>query len=157
MNGRKDNAMPTTNATSIASQAIASASLLRYEIEQRRQIREHLRSTGQGADLKDHDAETRTLHAACASAYLDASRWARDAGLTRRARYLAQRYANGPHAERIWLGLGSWLFAKRPAGALDQLRVARDAGSNAQVLFSYDSIADSPALLEALIAGQPGV
>ncbi|MFP8882156.1 MAG: family 10 glycosylhydrolase [Myxococcota bacterium] len=71
-------------------------------------------------------------------------------------RYLAQRYSNGPHAERIWLGLGSWLFAKRPAGALGQLRVAREAGSTAQVLFSYDSIADSPALLEALVAGLPG-
>ncbi len=68
-------------------------------------------------------------------------------------RYLAQRYANGPHAERIWLGIGSWLYAKRPAGALDQIRVAREAGSKAQVLFSYDSIADSPALLEALGTG----
>jgi uncharacterized lipoprotein YddW (UPF0748 family) len=68
-------------------------------------------------------------------------------------RYLAQRYSSGPHAERLWLGLGSWLYAKRPAGALDQLRVAREAGSRAQVLFSYDSIADSPALLEALVDG----
>jgi uncharacterized lipoprotein YddW (UPF0748 family) len=66
-------------------------------------------------------------------------------------RYLAERYSNGPHAERIWLGLGSWLYAKRPAGALDQLEVARAAGSNAQVLFSYDSIAASPALLDALV------
>lgn len=71
-------------------------------------------------------------------------------------RYLAQRYSSGPHAERIWLGLGSWLFAKRPTGALDQIRVGREAGSTAQVLFSYDSIADSPALLEALVAGLTG-
>lgn len=68
-------------------------------------------------------------------------------------RYLAQRYSNGPLADRIWLGIGSWLFAKQPDGALDQLRVAREAGSTARVLFSYDSIADSPALLEALVAG----
>jgi len=68
-------------------------------------------------------------------------------------RYLAQRYSNGPYADRIWLGLGSWLYASRPAGAVDQFRVAREAGSRALVLFSYDSIADAPELLDALVVG----
>jgi hypothetical protein len=67
-------------------------------------------------------------------------------------RYMVEGFASGPLADRIWVGQGSWLFAKRPAGALDQLRVARKAGTHAEVLFSYDSIADAPELRESLLA-----
>jgi uncharacterized lipoprotein YddW (UPF0748 family) len=67
-------------------------------------------------------------------------------------RYMVEGFASGPLADRIWVGQGTWLFAKRPSGALDQLRVARDAGVHAEVLFSYDSIADAPKLRDALIA-----
>jgi uncharacterized lipoprotein YddW (UPF0748 family) len=71
-------------------------------------------------------------------------------------RYMAEGFASGPHADRIWLGQGTWLFNKRPAGALDQLRVARTAGTAGEVLFSYDSIADTPALRDALLVDVPG-
>jgi uncharacterized lipoprotein YddW (UPF0748 family) len=71
-------------------------------------------------------------------------------------RYMAEGFASGAHADRIWLGHGTWLFDKRPAGALDQLRVARAAGTAGEVLFSYDSIADTPALRDALFVEGPG-
>jgi uncharacterized lipoprotein YddW (UPF0748 family) len=72
-------------------------------------------------------------------------------------RYMVEDFASGSHADRIWVGQGTWLFANRPAGALDQLRVARAAGTAGEVLFSYDSIADAPALRDALFVDEPGV
>jgi uncharacterized lipoprotein YddW (UPF0748 family) len=65
-------------------------------------------------------------------------------------RYQVDWFANGADAERVWAGVGVWLFARRPERALGQLAIARDAGAVAEVLFSYDAIADAPALLEAL-------
>jgi hypothetical protein len=50
------------------------------------------------------------------------------------------------------MGLGTWLFAKEPARAVRQLELIRNAGVGAESLFSYDSIVDNPALLEALVA-----
>jgi uncharacterized lipoprotein YddW (UPF0748 family) len=72
-------------------------------------------------------------------------------------RYMAEGFASGPRSDRIWIGHGTWLFAKRPEGALEQLEMARSAGARGEVLFSYDSIADSPALRDALLAhfGEP--
>jgi hypothetical protein len=72
-------------------------------------------------------------------------------------RYMVEGFASGSHADRIWVGQGTWLFANRPVGALDQLRVARAAGTAGEVLFSYDSIADAPALRDALFVDEPGV
>jgi len=72
-------------------------------------------------------------------------------------RYQAEHFAGRPHGERILGGLGVWLFASAPERALRQIRIARDAGMPADVLFSYDSIVDSPALLAALAeAAQTG-
>jgi uncharacterized lipoprotein YddW (UPF0748 family) len=68
-------------------------------------------------------------------------------------RYMAESFAGMPQGERIWPGLGSWLFAGKPQRALDQLRIVRDAGNGGVALFSWDSIADAPALREALVAG----
>ena len=31
-------------------------------------------------------------------------------------RYMAESFASGPLADRIWVGQGTWLFADRPAG-----------------------------------------
>jgi uncharacterized lipoprotein YddW (UPF0748 family) len=67
-------------------------------------------------------------------------------------RYMVDGFASGPRSDRIWIGHGTWLFAKRPEGALEQLEVARSAGARGEVLFSYDSIAESPALRDALLA-----
>jgi uncharacterized lipoprotein YddW (UPF0748 family) len=67
-------------------------------------------------------------------------------------RYMVDGFASGPRSDRIWIGHGTWLFAKRPEGALEQLEVARSAGARGEVLFSYDSIAEAPALRDALLA-----
>jgi uncharacterized lipoprotein YddW (UPF0748 family) len=63
-------------------------------------------------------------------------------------RYQAERFARLP--EPVWVGLGSWLFAESPSRAVEQVRIVRDAGARADSLFSWDSIADHPALREAL-------
>jgi uncharacterized lipoprotein YddW (UPF0748 family) len=65
-------------------------------------------------------------------------------------RYQLEHFARSPHADRIWSGLGAWLFAKNPERALGQLAISRHAGSAAEVLFSYDSIVETPSLLLAL-------
>lgn len=77
-------------------------------------------------------------------------------------RYQAERFASARETDRIWAGLGTWLFASRPEGALVQLAIARRAGLRHHAFFSYDSMADATAdgespLLERLVAadGQP--
>jgi len=65
-------------------------------------------------------------------------------------RYMVEGFASGPRSDRIWVGQGTWLFAKNPERALAQLDLLDAVGARAQVLFSYDSIADSPALRDAL-------
>ena len=67
-------------------------------------------------------------------------------------RYQAAAFAGSPHGERIWIGLGSWLFAEKPDGALRQIEIARQAGARADALFSWDSIADAPELRAKLAA-----
>jgi uncharacterized lipoprotein YddW (UPF0748 family) len=59
----------------------------------------------------------------------------------------------GLDADRLWAGLGSWLFASDPARAVAQLHRARESGLAGVALFSWDAIADSPALRDALAAG----
>jgi uncharacterized lipoprotein YddW (UPF0748 family) len=50
----------------------------------------------------------------------------------------------------LWVGLGSWLFADDPQGAVEQLaRVAAEPALGS-ALFSWDSIREAPALREAL-------
>ncbi len=65
-------------------------------------------------------------------------------------RYHAQAFAGSPLADRIWVGLGTWLFASEPAQALEQLRSVHAAGARDDALFSYDAIAEAPALEQAL-------
>ena len=69
--------------------------------------------------------------------------------------YQVRSLAAGPAADRIWMGVGVWLFAGRPERATAQLDVVRDAGSAGAVLFSYDAIADEPGLFEALRKDRP--
>ena len=66
-------------------------------------------------------------------------------------RYQAELFAGVPLAPRIWVGIGAWLFAERPAGALEQVRLARQVGAAGDALFSWDSLVDAPALREALV------
>ena len=50
----------------------------------------------------------------------------------------------------LMVGLGSWLFAKSPAGAVGQLRVAAEAPRVGEAFFSWDAMRETPALLNAL-------
>jgi len=68
-------------------------------------------------------------------------------------RYQAEDFAGLRIADRIWLGLGTWLFAGEPQRALAQIQLVHDAGLVDVALFSYDSIASEPALHDALRAG----
>jgi uncharacterized lipoprotein YddW (UPF0748 family) len=67
-------------------------------------------------------------------------------------RYQADAFAHSAQGDRTWLGIGVWLFSKRPEGAVDQLRTARELGAAGDVLFSWDAIADAPLLRDALAA-----
>jgi len=67
-------------------------------------------------------------------------------------RYHAESFAGLPTGNRIWVGLGTWLFAQRPERALEQIRIVRAAGAAGDSLFSYDAIADAPDLRAALVA-----
>ncbi len=71
-------------------------------------------------------------------------------------RYQAEHFANLALGSRIWLGLGSWLFAKDPERARAQIRIAREAGTAGEALFSWDSIVSAPALRAALIEQAQG-
>jgi len=61
------------------------------------------------------------------------------------------RAYHGIASDRIWVGLGSWLFAEAPDRAANQLRRAHSAGLAGVSLFSHDALAEHPALLQALI------
>jgi uncharacterized lipoprotein YddW (UPF0748 family) len=70
--------------------------------------------------------------------------------------YQVAEYACIAEAPRIWVGLGSWLFAGDPARALAQARRIASHPPLGVAYFSWDSIAEAPALRDAL-AGAAGV
>jgi uncharacterized lipoprotein YddW (UPF0748 family) len=65
-------------------------------------------------------------------------------------RYLAHQLRGGIEGERIWIGLGAWLFVNDIERARTQIAVARRAAPAGIVLFSYDALADKPGALDAL-------
>ncbi len=67
-----------------------------------------------------------------------------------RLRYGVESYAGLARTRNIWVGLGSWLFSQRPAEAVWQLRQVGRERALGSALFSWDSIADTPALRQAL-------
>jgi uncharacterized lipoprotein YddW (UPF0748 family) len=67
-------------------------------------------------------------------------------------RYQSQAFAGSPLADRIWVGLGTWIFANEPARALAQIRILREAGVTSDAFFSYDAIVETPGFAEALAA-----
>jgi uncharacterized lipoprotein YddW (UPF0748 family) len=67
-------------------------------------------------------------------------------------RYQAEDFAHQPQGARVWMGLGTWLFASRPERAVGQVRIAAASGATGDALFSWDAIADAPALRDALAA-----
>jgi len=70
-------------------------------------------------------------------------------------RYQARGLTRGVGGERVWLGLGSWLFASEPARALEQMRIAESTAPPGIALFSYDALTEAPALRTALDADAP--
>ena len=70
-------------------------------------------------------------------------------------RYQLETFAGWAQADRIWPGLGVWLFDANPPRAIAQLALLRQAGFSGELLFSDDAISESEALLEALAATVP--
>ena len=66
-------------------------------------------------------------------------------------RYQVEHFAGLAQGEKIWPGLGIWLFSSDPQRALEQLRIVRESGVSGEALFSYDSIMAAPALFESLV------
>ena len=64
--------------------------------------------------------------------------------------YVSAGLRGGVGGERVWLGLGSWLFAKQPAGVQTQIDIALRSRPAGVVLFSYDALADQSELLRSL-------
>ncbi len=65
--------------------------------------------------------------------------------------YLGHELTGGVGGDRVWLGLGSWLFAATPERAREQLAMARSLEPAGVSLFSYDALREAPALREALV------
>ncbi len=67
-------------------------------------------------------------------------------------RYESAAYVGGVGGERVWIGLGAWLFAHEPSRARAQLDHVGGLAPAGVALFSWDSIALAPALRDALAA-----
>ena len=65
-------------------------------------------------------------------------------------RYVAEGLRGGVAGERVWLGLGTWLFIRDPARARAQLQIAQAARPAGVALFSYDALAGRRETLETL-------
>ncbi len=61
-------------------------------------------------------------------------------------RYAADEYAGVSASERIWVGVGAWLFARDPQRVHGQLAMVRRRPPLGESLFSWDSIRSSPEL-----------
>ncbi len=61
-------------------------------------------------------------------------------------RYQAISLPGGVGGERVWLGLGSWLFTSRPERLRAQIEIAEAASPAGVALFSYDALVDENAL-----------
>lgn len=65
-------------------------------------------------------------------------------------RLVARGALGGVGGERVWIGLGSWLFESEPDRARAQLDAVRAMDPPGVALFSYDAIAQAPALRDRL-------
>jgi uncharacterized lipoprotein YddW (UPF0748 family) len=65
-------------------------------------------------------------------------------------RYEAGAYTGGVGGRKVWIGLGSWLFAGAPQRAIEQIALVRATSPAGIALFSWDAIAEAPPLREAL-------
>ena len=67
-------------------------------------------------------------------------------------RYIIEGVRGGVAGDRVWIGLGSWLFVAEPERVAAQLELALAAAPMGVAIFSYDAIAEVP---EARAALQP--
>jgi uncharacterized lipoprotein YddW (UPF0748 family) len=65
-------------------------------------------------------------------------------------RYLSSATLGGVGGDRVWIGLGAWLFANEPARARAQRDATLALHPHGIALFSYDALAEAPALRAAL-------
>jgi uncharacterized lipoprotein YddW (UPF0748 family) len=70
-------------------------------------------------------------------------------------RYQLETFAGWSQADRIWPGLGVWLFEKHPERAVAQLAILRSHRFSGEILFSDDALSGAPLLLEALVETAP--
>lgn len=70
-------------------------------------------------------------------------------------RYIARAALGGVGGDRVWIGLGAWLFEKDPRRARTQVDAMRALAPAGLSLFSYDAIAQAPALRDGLLPGAP--
>ena len=64
-------------------------------------------------------------------------------------RYQVEAFASGSQSQRIWAGVGVWLFDNDPERASVQLAIVRRAKLGGDALFSYDAIYDANAAAPA--------
>ncbi len=69
----------------------------------------------------------------------------------RLVRYQVEAFARGSQSQRIWAGVGVWLFERDPERARVQLDIVQRAELGGDALFSYDAIYQARAA-----AGAPG-
>ena len=65
-------------------------------------------------------------------------------------RYTAHALVGGGSGDRVWLGLGSWLFIDDAVRMQRQLDLALARAPAGIALFSYDALADAPGSLGAI-------
>jgi hypothetical protein len=70
-------------------------------------------------------------------------------------RYQLETFAGWSQHDRIWPGLGVWLFDARPERAAAQIERLRMLPFRGEVLFSDDALSIAPDLLEMLTATAP--
>ena len=70
-------------------------------------------------------------------------------------RYLAHGLRGGIGGDRVWLGLGTWLFVSEPARVQEQIDLALAVEPAGVVLFSYDALAPESATREAIRWNRP--
>ena len=65
-------------------------------------------------------------------------------------RYLVHGLRGGVGGERVWMGLGSWLFMRSSERIHVQIDLAQSVAPPGIVLFSYDALIAAPEILEGL-------
>jgi uncharacterized lipoprotein YddW (UPF0748 family) len=66
-------------------------------------------------------------------------------------RYVTRGLRGGVGGDRIWIGLGTWLFVREIDRARAQITVAREGDPPGIALFSYDALTEEPETLRALL------